>query len=760
MLWPHGPNHRTRALRVARFAVWLAALSLGWGQSGSPPAASPGGQGELAFQGYYLSGNQQDLLNTTGTAFRFQQFLPRIGLLSGSFEGYGSQNRFQAGDNFLELRGLPWAGHYWTFAAGDFRTPASLVEFPFNNIFVPEIEARGVRVQAVHGDTQYIIFGGQETLTAGPRVAYRITAPQTVMGASAVHRVASHLLVGVRLMQFSSSAQSILANPYLFPAGRTSALARTGAVQVLYAPDKRLKVYAEASRPIFGGERGLTSVLAGFTWEGAILTLKANYVSQGILYFPLAGYFSGDRRGPFGEARIRPWKSLELYASASQYRNNLERNSSLPLLTSNSTSAGVSALLPGKVSFTGQVSTVRFSDQATGQDTATSNNRQISAAVARGFGRQTVQFNWREIRLDMQPNRQRQRSTELGDTYQFKHFSLGGALRYQETAGAERLNSLFVRGLAQVNVGPVAAFANIEAGDDLANQTVFSTQAYRTSVVGVSLRLPGRWNLQSEMFRNQLNLTLNEDNLFLLQNGAALAGINPAAASLNAFSQWSVFFRLSKQLHWGSGLPSESVAGPAAPAVRLTGNIEGVVRLKAIAAAAIAPSIPLILDNSRTVLSGPDGHYVFDNVAEGVHEVGLDLAQLPADFDPGDLRSTRVVVQPRRAVRADFEVLPLMEISGRVTGPANVPVQDIVVRLLPGTRYTSTRNDGTFTFHNVREGDFELAVDAKTLPEGAEMQSPATVGVSVRVGAPLPAVEFAFVVKRAQKSIRIVLDRK
>ena len=287
------------------------------------------------------------------------------------------------------------------------------------------------------------------------------------------------------------------------------------------------------------------------------------------------------------------------------------------MLTSSSTSAGVSALLPGKVSFTGQVSTVRFSDQAPGQDTATSDNRQISAAIARGIGRQTVQLNWREISLDMQPSRQRQRSTELGDTYQFRHFSLGGAARYQQVAGAERMNSIFVRGLAQVNAGPVAAFANIEVGNDLANQTVFSTEAYRTSVVGVSLRLPGRWNLQTEMFRNQLNLTLNQESVFLLQDGVALAGMSPAAASLNAFSQWSVFFRLSKQLQWGGGLPSEGAATIASSTVKLTGNVEGVVRQKTLAAAAIAASIPVILDNGRTVLSGPDGHYVFDNVPGG-----------------------------------------------------------------------------------------------------------------------------------------------
>jgi len=744
-------------------ALWLAIGAAAYGQTNGIPAAVSGGQGEIAAQGYYMGGNQQDLLNTTGLSFRFQEFVASVGLLSGSLEGYGSQNRFQPGENLLELRGLPWAGHYWTFTGGDFRMPAALVEFPFNNIYTPEIEGRGVKVQAVHGNTQYSFFWGQEMLTAGPRVAYRIPAPQTVMGASAVHEVAPHLLVGARLMQFSASQQSIADNPYLFPPGRTAALVRTMAVQSLYNPVKRLKIYAEASRPTAAGERELTSVLTGLTWEGPVFTLKANYVYQGTLYFPLAGYFAGDRRGPFGEAHFRPWKRLDLYASASQYRNNLERDASLPTLTSNNGSVGLSALLPGKLSFTGQFSTVRFSDQAPGQDNIASDNRQTSAALSRSIGRQTLQLNWREIRLDMEPSPQRQRSTELGDTYQFRHFSLGGTMRYQQVTGSQRLNSLFFRGLAQVNYGRVSAYANVEVGNDLANQTVFSTEAYRTSVVGASVRLPGRWNLQTEVFRNQLNLTLSEENVFLLQNGDTLAGINPAAASLSNSNQWSVFFRLSKQIRWGGGLPTENAAGViGGAAVSLTGNVEGVVRLKTLAASSLnAASIPVSLDNGRTAVSGPDGHYFFTNVPEGVHEVGLALEELPADFDPGELLKSQIVVQPNRVARADFEVLPLTSISGRVTGPDKAPLEDIIIRLLPGSRYTSTDKNGSFTFYNVSEGDFDLEIEPKTLPEGAELESPASVRTAARIGTPPALVEFIFtIIKEAPKPIRKVLHRE
>ena len=767
MLWPHRASHNgggraTRSLLLLWTLPFAAA-----GQTPAPPPATPtaieNGQGEVAVQGFYLGGNQQELLSTTGTAFRFQQFFPTVGFLSGSLEAYGSQNRFHTGENFLELRGAPWAGYYWTITAGDFHAAPTVVEFPFNNIYTPDIQARGVKVQAVHGATQFTFFVGEESLMAGARVSYRLASPQKVMGLSAVHRIAPHLLVGARLMQFSASRQAIVENPYLFPAGRTADMVRTMALQALYTPVKRLKIYAEASRPDTPSERNLTSFFAGLTWEDALFTLKANYAHEGLFYFPLAGYSAGDRRGPYGELRFRPLKGLELFASANQYRNNLEHDSTLPSLVSNGTSAGASALLPGKVSLSGQVSTVRFSGQTPGEADTISNNRQISGVLSRSFGRQTVQYNWREIRMDTGSGPQRQRSNEVGDMFQFRRFSLGGSVRYQQVTGTETLDSLFYRVIGQVNVGRVNIYGNLELGNDLANRTVFSTDAYKTSVVGASLRLPGKWNLQTELFRNQLNLTLNPQNIFLLANGEALDGVSPAAATMSSTNQWSLYFRLSKQLHWGGGLPQETVAHPVAGGVvSLKGSIGGVVRLKTMGGPLDGPaaSVPVILDQGRTTVTGPDGRYLFENVAEGAHEVGLAVAELPADFDPGDLQKSSVVVQPRRVARADFDVLPLMTITGRLTGPENTEMRDIIIRLLPGQRYTSLGKDGTFTFYNVHEGDYSVALDSQTLPDGGELQSPAQVAVAVRIGSPPPAVNFSFAVRNTQKPIRKVLDRK
>ncbi len=754
MLWPPSPIRRCQGGLLALLA---SAAVAAFGQSG-PPSAASGGEGEIAFQGNYMGGAGQPFLNITGATVHSQDFLPGVGFLSCDLEGYGSQNHFAAGENFMELRGAPWMGFYWTLTGGDFRASANLVEFPFNNIFNPDIEGRGFKMQAAHGDTQYTFFAGEQTLTAGTRVAYRLATPQTVLGASLTRRVTAHLRTGARLMQFSASPQAILDDPSLFPPGRTQALVRTLAWQSLYTPVESLKIYSEVSRPLSGTEPTVTSELGGVAWEHPAFSLKADYMREGLLYFPLAGYFTGDRQGPFGEGRWRPRKTLEFYGSASQYRNNLAGDPSLPSLTSFSTAAGASALLPWNLAAALALSTVRFSEFGGGQGSAASNNQQIDATLSRSIKRQTLHADWRDIRLDTAVNPQRQSSWEAGDSFQTKHFSVGGSAQYQQVTGSERRNTVFFHGLAQAGIWRLTAYGNVEVGNDLANQTLFSTSAYRTSVVGVAVRVARGWNLQAEMYRNLLNFTLNPASIFLLENGGALAGASPAAVSLAATRQWSFYFRLSKQIRWGAGLPAEKPGQFIARAAPLAGTVEGTVRIQALAGAAGAPGIAVSLDGGRTAVSGADGRYIFESVPEGAHDVTLSKAELPADFDPGGTVAAHIVVQPRRTARADFAVLPLLTLSGKVGGPQGAPLGGIVIRMAPGNRYTTTDDDGAFRFYNVREGDCALAVDPKTLPEGGVLAPSGTVSVPIRVGTVPPPIEFHFAVQSTQKPIRKVLE--
>src|SRR5206468_9319467 len=138
---------RALAVAVAATALWP-----GWAQER--------GEADIGSQGYYVSGTGQPLIDASGLAIHFRYFLPEVGFLAGSLEGYRAEGGMQAGENYLQLRGVPWAGRHWTFTAGDFRFAGNPLQLPFSNVAYPEILGRGFGIEASHAGTDYTVFWG------------------------------------------------------------------------------------------------------------------------------------------------------------------------------------------------------------------------------------------------------------------------------------------------------------------------------------------------------------------------------------------------------------------------------------------------------------------------------------------------------------------------------------------------------------------------------------------------------------------------
>ena len=197
--------------------------------------------------------------------------------------------------------------------------------------------------------------------------------------------------------------------------------------------------------------------------------------------------------------------------------------------------------------------------------------------------------------------------------------SLGGAARLQQAAGSTQINSVYLRGSLQVNVGRFSAFANLDHGNDLANRSVFATNTYNTSVFGMGLKLWCAWNLHAEAFRNSLIMELNPESVFVLQGSAPERLPKPGVAQ-----PVSLYFSVTKQFRWRRN-PAEGIDRFAAEAAPLVGTVEGLVRIRTLSGAALAAGIPITLDRRRIVTSGSDGRYFFSEVPEGQHEVALSL---------------------------------------------------------------------------------------------------------------------------------------
>jgi hypothetical protein len=717
------------------------------------------GHADLAVQGYYLGTSGAPLAPATGLSIRFLQFIPRLGLLSGSIEGLGVGRSLEFGENYLELRDALWGARRWSIGGGDLRIPTVVFENRFPNVIYPELMVRGFRIKAANSSSEYAVYYGAVTLQQGPRLPFRVRIPQTVTGATARFQLNPRLVVGIRWQRFANDParlQQFFYSPFL----RNLAQADSGAVQASYTIRSNLTAVAETSLSAgvwtaAGPQRqSAGSLFAGLSWDTKPVTARVNYQDQSALAMPLAGYFFGDRRGPYADVRVRPLKAVELFASASGYANNRAGDPEVPTFRGTNRSLGGSVSLPGNLTTTLQVADLSYSAQSgDGTPERRVENRQTSLAVAKLVGRHSIRLTGRDFTL--KPDAQQQRSLEAEDLMQWRRMALGGAVRFQRSRNSELRDTMFYRGSGQVRFGRLNLFAQVELGNDLANQSVFATNGYSTSVAGASLRLPGDWQLESDVFRTRLLFTLNPENAFILGTRGVVV-----PATLSDFNQWSVFFRLSKQLHWGRGAPAGGDLAQYAIRQRpLTGTIEGFVHRSLLSGRQpVAAGIPVMLDGSSTELTDSDGRFRFTNVSEGQHNVNLS-PELPAEFDPATDGALKVVVRAGRVSRADLDVFPLTSISGSVTGPSDVLKENLFVRLLPTTRYTSTDAGGNFAFYNVREGEYRLVLDAASLPTGIAIEGAGEIAVQVRVADKPASVEFrVYPVDRA-KPVRKVLQR-
>jgi hypothetical protein len=728
--------------------------------------AQQGGRAEVALQGYYLGGGSQKLLDTTGMALKFEEFIPELGLIRGNLEAYRSDGSIHPADNFLELRGLVLGGLRWNLTGGDFRARASLVPNPFNNLYFPEINARGFQIEAGDSRSAYTVFYGNETLLGGPRIPFRVDAPQTVMGAG-VRQKFGGLETGARILHLTSSENDLELpkNSFFFPAGRNFLSADNLTVYTAYTFGEHFRWYGEATaarvKTIDAQPTGQPiSYFFGPAWESPRFTFRANYANLGRGYLPVAGYFIGDRKGPYGEVRVRPLSRLELFGSASRYETTEKHDPVVLYIRSTGTSAGVSTEMPWKFNASAQLSTIQFYSIDPKSDvTQNSRNRQLTGTLSRQLGRQTVRFTARDMRLMLSGLPTRERSGEVEDTIQLRRFVLGGAVRMQQSTTTERRNSIYVRGSAQLNLGRLSAFGYFEGGKDLVNQTVFATNTTSSSVVSATLRLTHEWTIQGEACRSKFIASLNPETLFVQGNQGVFA--NPI---LSRFNQWSFLFRIVRTFTWGAALPGGSLDQYMSQRIPLIGSVEGFVHVLAAGGARPAPDVVVNLEGGQSAKTDINGHYRFESVPEGLHTVSINMEELPADYNPGAKTKSPVSVGPRKSPRVDLEIYALSAFVGKVVAlpdAAFESLEGIVIRLEPGQRYTTTLKDGSFAFYNTPDGDYQLRIDENTLPSEAKLKSAPNAALVIRAGSVPAPIKFEIDrIPMQKKRIRKVLEQK
>jgi len=745
---------------VPRLPSSVCRLALcGLGVCGLLSAQDGAGQAEVGFQQYYLSVGAQAVVNISGLTLNSAELIPNVGLLSASFAPAVSSGQFRTGEDFLRLKGLPWKGEYWTFGVGDFHLPGQLLAVPFSNVFVTEINARGLWAEATHGKRTFGFFYGDGTISNTPKVVLRLSVPQTLLGFYLRQQLGDRLVLGVRLMQFSNDLVALQKLSNILPQTNLKS-ATTLTLDSMYTLAGPLKLYSEAvwsvareEVPQPGARDVPVSVVEGPILDTNLVTLRANYVFQSAAYFPLLGTYFGDRAGPFAEVTIRPARGLQIYGSVSQYRNNVADDPTLATFRSSSESAGGSIRLPAELSLNAQVAIIGLSTQMNDASAWTrSRNQQESANLTRRFGRHNIRLTALEFRQISTLSTQNQISGEINDSFHIRRLTVGGGVRIQRLETLQSRTTLFYRGSAQFSTRRFSAYANFEIGNDQQNKTLFATNSVSTTVVGASMTLGKNWEIHGEAYRNNLVAELNPQSIFVLEGqGVFIPG------TLAGLNQWSMYLRVSRKFQWGKASELGDLNRYSNGQAALKGSVEGFVMERRSGGDIPAEGVPVILDRGIPVATDAEGRFRFVGVAEGAHKVELALRELPTDFDPGAVTESSVLVSSGKLSRADFDVIRLTSIQGTLSGPKDVPLDNIVIRILPGERYTTPDLEGNFFFYDLREGEYVIAVDQTTLPEFAVLSQPDGIAARMRAGETSEPLAFSFQVVPPAKPVRRVL---
>ena len=741
----------------------VAALFLAY----SLPGQESYGEGQLTFQGSYLGGSAQNFPDATGAGFRFNTFLPRIGLLSGSLEGYGRAVGLGVGENFLRLSGVAWGKRHWEFGGGDFSIPLAGVEYPLGNLWLPELNVLGFRVGAEGRRRRYEIFAGAATLFNGFRVPLRVRVPQRVFGASVHQKLTERWEASFRLLHFGTAPDKLMDFRRFFtPLNRRYMSVRSLTAQTHYKPLDKLQVFGEATLsaaerppPIAGGPSQPLSMTTGLAWESERWTASASYARQSTSYLPAMGLYLGDREGPFSEISYRLLKRFSVRASASKSRNNLERNPRHPTFSSRTGSAGASLDLPAGIHLSAQFTDMDFMSDSEESGRRQTDNQQLVFTAVQTLGRNSARLSFQDLKLDQRGalvGANRLRSWEFEDSYRLGRLSFGAAARLQksystQSGQAEQRDSIFFRWFGSAAFGRWGAHANIERGNDLTNQTVFAMNAFNISTAGVSARITKNWSIQADAMRSTQTTELNPQSIFVLSQG----GRGPLTGAFFPTGQWSLFVRASRQLRWGTQPPSAVFDnGPIRSRVPLVGRISGYVWNGQEEKRVPVPGITISLNGEQSAITDSKGRYVFQKVAQGARRVDLHIERLPAHYNPAGSIHQFVDVRPTETSRADFHIVSLAWFEGRVRDSEQLRLENVVVRLRPGDRYTTAESDGSFSFHNLPLGEYEASIDHSQLPGNVVILSKRTVPVSLFDGSETPFVSFELGVRREKKKIR------
>jgi hypothetical protein len=653
----------------------------------------------------------------------------RFGTLQLELRGTERQNELHFGRVYGSLRDLKHGGLKWTVEAGDTYYTPTVGDYRFSNLVTPAVTFAGAAVGARSARTDVGLVAGQGTVWRNIFGSDPDTLDQTILAGRAGHRASDRLDLNargsrIRTGDLDEFTYSIAASDQ---AGGGMRYAVTSSVQVV--ADGSVVSYRRAGSAI--RERD-GSGLIGLHWlhSRGWLQVNASRFSPGespTLNSPLT-----DRAGQFAAGELDLLKRLRVFGGWEAFRSNLDPSAAfaagyqVPRSTGTRQFGGIRAQVGSRSTLTLRAEAGdRISKYVTGRQDVESDTGVWSAdwhtAVSRmnGFLRVAQRNN---VTSASRSGSYTQR--DLGGQFFLRLsqsaqiFGLGMATRTTDQAGG---GSTFWQagGGAQVQVVRQGLWLRTEA------------TVSRNADVLTQLFLP----------RESLSLGFNGHVTSRTSVGIDVYVDRAPLVSANA-SPWATrsIVRLIQTLPTGSALmPGASGLFRTVP-TRAIATVKGMVFAdwngNGLQEEGENPvqGVPLRLEPVGAIETGKNGEFVFRNIPDGLHEVGLDLGKLPIDFEAPPIARLQVALSGSDIRQVAFGLIPLGAIRGRVvrdlngngTADRNEPAVDGAVVVLDEGRRSERSKRGQFAFEAVPSGEHSVTLLAESLPEGAMIAGEAT----------------------------------
>jgi cell division septation protein DedD len=653
----------------------------------------------------------------------------RFGTLQLELRGTQRQDELHFGRIYGSLRDLKQGGFKWTVEAGDAYYAPTIGEYKFSNLYTPAVTFAGAAVGARSARTDVGLVAGQGTVWRNIFGSDPDTLDQTIVAGRAAHRASDRFDLSargsrIRTDDLDEFTYSIAASDQ---AGGGMRYAVTSSVQVI--ADGSVVWYRRAGSAI--RERD-GSGLVGLHWlhGRGWLQINASRFSPGespTLNSPLP-----DRSGQFAAGEFDLLKRLRVFGGWEAFRSNLDPSAAfaagyqVPRSSGTRQFGGIRAQVGARSTLTlrGEAGD-RISKYVTGRQDVESDTGVWSAdwhaAVNRMNGFLRVA--------------QRNNVTSASRTGSYTQRDVGGQF-FVRLSQSAHLFALATATRTTDQAGGGNTFW--QAGGGAQIQVVRQGLWMRTE--GTVSR---NADLLTELFvpRESLSLGFNGHVTSRTSLGVDVYVDRARLASTSA-SPWATrsIVRLIQTLPTGSPFAASPSGLFRTAPTRAIATVKGTVfvdwngnGLQETGENAVQ-GVPLRLGVVGSTETGRSGEFVFRNVPDGLHEVGLDLGALPIDFEAPPIPRLQVALSGNDTRQVAFGLIPLGAIRGRVvrdlngngTADSAEPAIDGAVVVLDAGKRSERSKRGQFAFEAVPSGEHTVTLLSESLPEGAMITGEAT----------------------------------